>query len=119
MKQGWVRPYAALLGASGIAAAAFGAHGLEKLTDSQGIRWWAIGAAIQLATAPVVLWSERLVRDSRLGSIPALLLAAGVALFSGSLYALALGAPRLLGAVTPFGGLFLIAGWLSLAWPSH
>jgi uncharacterized membrane protein YgdD (TMEM256/DUF423 family) len=41
-----------------------------------------------------------------------LLLAAGIVLFSGSLYALALGAPRALGAVTPFGGLAFIAGWL-------
>ena len=43
------------------------------------------------------------------------LLAVGVALFCGSLYALALGAPRMLGAVAPFGGLALIAGWLAFA----
>ena len=43
------------------------------------------------------------------------LLVAGILLFSGSLYALALGAPRFLGAVTPFGGLAFILGWLALA----
>jgi uncharacterized membrane protein YgdD (TMEM256/DUF423 family) len=43
------------------------------------------------------------------------LLAAGIALFSGSLYALALGAPRALGMVTPFGGLAFILGWLAFA----
>lgn len=43
------------------------------------------------------------------------LLAAGIVLFSGSLYALALGAPRVLGAVTPFGGLSFILGWLAFA----
>lgn len=43
------------------------------------------------------------------------LLAAGIVLFSGSLYALALGAPRILGAVTPFGGLAFILGWLAFA----
>lgn len=43
------------------------------------------------------------------------LLAAGIALFSGSLYALALGAPKGLGMLTPFGGLAFIAGWLAFA----
>ena len=43
------------------------------------------------------------------------LFAAGVVLFSGSLYALALGAPRVFGAVTPFGGLAFILGWLAFA----
>jgi uncharacterized membrane protein YgdD (TMEM256/DUF423 family) len=42
----------------------------------------------------------------------------GAAIFSGTLYALALGAPRWLGAVTPLGGSLLIAGWLVLAWRS-
>jgi uncharacterized membrane protein YgdD (TMEM256/DUF423 family) len=42
------------------------------------------------------------------------LLLAGIALFSGSLYALALGAPRALGALTPLGGISLILGWLAL-----
>ena len=43
------------------------------------------------------------------------LLLAGIVLFSGSLYAIALGAPKWLGAVTPFGGLAFILGWLALA----
>ncbi len=42
--------------------------------------------------------------------------AAGVLLFSGSLYVLALGGPRWLGPVTPLGGLAFIAGWLALLW---
>jgi uncharacterized membrane protein YgdD (TMEM256/DUF423 family) len=43
------------------------------------------------------------------------LLVAGIALFSGSLYALALGAPKWLGAVAPIGGTALVLGWLALA----
>ncbi len=43
------------------------------------------------------------------------LLLAGIALFSGSLYALALGAPRALGVLTPVGGLAFILGWLAFA----
>ncbi|MDE2053046.1 MAG: DUF423 domain-containing protein, partial [Gammaproteobacteria bacterium] len=46
----------------------------------------------------------------------ALLIIAGVALFSGSLYALTLGAPRVIGAVTPIGGLALIMGWVLFAY---
>jgi uncharacterized membrane protein YgdD (TMEM256/DUF423 family) len=42
------------------------------------------------------------------------LLLAGIILFSGSLYALALGAPRALGVLTPFGGIALVLGWLAL-----
>jgi uncharacterized membrane protein YgdD (TMEM256/DUF423 family) len=44
---------------------------------------------------------------------------AGVVLFSGSLYAMALGAPRGLGAVTPIGGLCFLAGWAVLAWAAR
>lgn len=44
------------------------------------------------------------------------LLGAGIVLFSGSLYVLSLGGPGWLGAITPFGGLAFIGGWLSLAW---
>jgi uncharacterized membrane protein YgdD (TMEM256/DUF423 family) len=40
----------------------------------------------------------------------------GIVLFSGSLYALALGAPRWIGIITPFGGLAFVAGWLALGW---
>jgi uncharacterized membrane protein YgdD (TMEM256/DUF423 family) len=43
----------------------------------------------------------------------------GVVLFSGSLYALALGAPRIVGAITPFGGLLFLAGWAILAWAAR
>jgi uncharacterized membrane protein YgdD (TMEM256/DUF423 family) len=48
--------------------------------------------------------------------------AAGIVLFSGSLYALALGAPRWTGIITPFGGLAFVIGWLALGWalrPRH
>ena len=43
----------------------------------------------------------------------------GVVLFSGSLYGLALGAPRWLGIVTPFGGLLFLTGWAVLAWAAR
>ena len=43
----------------------------------------------------------------------------GILIFSGSLYSLALGAPRIVGAITPVGGLLLIAGWLFFAWEAR
>ena len=48
--------------------------------------------------------------------LPAWMMAGGAIVFSGTLYAMALGAPRWLGAVTPLGGLAMIAGWALLAW---
>jgi uncharacterized membrane protein YgdD (TMEM256/DUF423 family) len=55
-------------------------------------------------------------RKQEPSSGPGWLLLGGSALFAGSLGALALGAPRAIGAVTPVGGLGLIAGFLSFAW---
>jgi uncharacterized membrane protein YgdD (TMEM256/DUF423 family) len=60
-----------------------------------------------------VLAAQRAIRG--LGLAIALLLV-GVVLFSGSLYLLLCGAPRLLGVLTPVGGLCLIAGWCAAAW---
>jgi uncharacterized membrane protein YgdD (TMEM256/DUF423 family) len=70
--------------------------------------WHALGMMlIGLAAA--------IVPDGPWLRVSGLLLLAGVALFSGSLYALALGAPKWLGAVTPFGGAAFILGWLAFA----
>lgn len=110
-----LRRATAFFGASGVAAAAFGAHGLQKIADPEQMRWWAIAAALQLVTAPVALFACQQGARARLS---AGLLLGGVTVFSGSLYLMSLGAPRFLGAVTPLGGLLLIAGWLALGWPT-
>jgi uncharacterized membrane protein YgdD (TMEM256/DUF423 family) len=104
---------AALLGASGVAAAAYGAHGLEKIASPEQIRWWAIAVALQLVTAPAILVLGLL--HTRVRPACGWLLFAGVLVFSGSLYAMALGGPRVLGAVTPLGGLLLILAWAMVA----
>jgi uncharacterized membrane protein YgdD (TMEM256/DUF423 family) len=106
------RVVAGLIGASGILAAAFGAHGLEKITDARGVRLWAIAAALELVTAPALLW---LSSAPKVSSWSGPLLTLGLCLFCGTLYAMALGAPKWLGAVTPLGGLLLTAGWLTIA----
>jgi uncharacterized membrane protein YgdD (TMEM256/DUF423 family) len=104
---------AALLGACGVAIGAGGAHALRShivpeylATFETGVRYHLIHAVAALALA---LGGAR--RGARLAIG---LFAIGVTLFSGSLYALALGAPTRLGIVTPFGGVALLLGWLAL-----
>ena len=103
---------AGLLGATAVALGAFGAHGLKEqlalIPEAGG--WWQTATFYLLAHALAV------------GAIaspsawPARLWSAGALIFAATLYAMALGAPRWLGAITPLGGTLLIAGWLSLAW---
>jgi uncharacterized membrane protein YgdD (TMEM256/DUF423 family) len=97
---------AALSGALGVAAGAYGAHGAA---DPQAAQWLSTGSLYQMVHAAAAL-----ALASRHPRIAALLLA-GAALFALTLYAMALGAPRWLGAVTPLGGVMMIAGWLALA----
>jgi uncharacterized membrane protein YgdD (TMEM256/DUF423 family) len=98
---------AALSGALAVGAGAFGAHG----ATGQAQEWLKTGGQYQLIHAVAALVALRMeVRGS------AWLFFIGAAVFAGSLYLMALGAPRWFGAITPLGGLALIAGWLWLAW---
>jgi len=98
---------AALSGAVAVAAGAFGAHGVE----GKAAEWLRTGGQYQLVHAVAALAALRWEARG-----PAWLFVAGGALFAATLYAMALGAPRWLGAVTPLGGAAMIAGWLWLAW---
>lgn len=97
---------------------AFGAHGLKARATEAQLGWWqtatdyffyhALGLLILALLAKVIptlpiQWSFWLIQ-------------VGILLFSGSLYIMALGLPRGLGAITPIGGALMIAGWLILAW---
>jgi uncharacterized membrane protein YgdD (TMEM256/DUF423 family) len=113
--------WAGALGASGVALGAFGAHLLRASLDAAGTREvWETAVRYQLLHAIALLgfagWDRTAARP---GGAPAAwtvrLWVAGTALFSGSLYGLALGGPRWLGPVTPLGGLALIAGWVAAA----
>jgi len=109
---------AALLGALGVVLGAFGAHGLRQRLTPEALALWQTAVQYHLWHALAMLGAGLLAQQLPQQAWPraaAGLLFTGVALFSGSLYALALGAPRLLGAVTPLGGLALIAGWGCLA----
>ncbi len=100
--------FSALNGALAITAGAFGAHGVE---DAQASEWLRTGAAWQSVAALAGLFCAW-----RGAPLAAWLFVAGGLLFSGALYALALGAPSIMGAVAPVGGGSLILAWLALAW---
>lgn len=105
MKSDVVVRAAALSAAIAIAAGAFGAHGAGE----QAKEWLRTGAAYQLPHAIAAIAVARL--DPRVAWV----LLAGAAVFAFSLYAMAFGAPRWFGAITPLGGAAMIGGWLWLA----
>ena len=98
---------AALSGASAVMAGAYGAHGAR----GEAAEWLRTGAQYQLVHAVAAL--ALLARPG--GVVAGWSFVVGGAIFAGTLYAMAVGAPRWLGAVTPIGGLALIAGWAVLA----
>lgn len=108
----------AILGAIAVAAGAFGAHGLEGRVPPRRIDTFETGVRLLMAHVPVLLivalMRERF--EPRALKWSASLLVAGTIVFSGSLFALVLFDLPWLGAVTPIGGVSLIAGWLCLAW---
>ncbi len=104
---------AAVSGFVSVAAGAFAAHGLADPKAAEVMR---TGATYEMFHALAMLACVALAAAApRARFVPPLFLA-GSALFSGSLYALALGAPHWTGIVTPFGGLLFLAGWAVLAW---
>lgn len=107
----------ALLGLLAVGLGAFGAHGLQGWLDgavldaaerAKRIGWWETAAHYQLVHAVLIVAMGIFSRAPKAAPI---LIALGVAIFSGTLYAMALGAPRWFGAITPLGGLLLMAGW--------
>lgn len=109
-------PLGAASGLIGVAAGAFGAHALRGTLQPDLLQVFETGSRYQIAHAlALVLTALALERKPQ----PALawagwLFLVGQLLFSGSLYALALSGTRLWGALTPFGGVCLLAGWLML-----
>jgi uncharacterized membrane protein YgdD (TMEM256/DUF423 family) len=105
---------ASLSGLTAVAAGAFGAHGVGEL---QAKAWLQTGAQYQMVHALAVFVCVMLWRlGAGSAQIAAWLFLSGALVFSGSLYLMALGAPRTWGAVTPIGGVLLILGWAVLAW---
>lgn len=78
------------------------------------LAWWNIAVQFQMWTALAVLALG--IGGVAWMSLPAWLLTAGILIFSATLYLMALGGPHWLGAMTPVGGLLMIAGWGLLSW---
>ncbi len=103
---------AAALAFLAVALGAFGAHSLKGLLEANGtLEVWKTAVLYHLAHA-VALVALALHGGTNRGAF--LLLVAGIAIFSGSLYLLAVTNVRWLGAITPLGGLCFLAGWLWL-----
>lgn len=106
---------AALSGALAVALGAFGAHGLRARLDAEALASWQTAVQYHLLHSVALLALALFaLRGGRGAGWPAGLFAAGILLFSGSIYALALGGPRWLGPVTPLGGVALLGGWVAL-----
>lgn len=110
---------ASILGLTGVALGAFGAHALKPTLMARGMTIaWETATRYHLLHAVAVFGVAAWIRAAPIGAGARLHLwaarcwCAGIVLFSGSLYWLALGGPRWLGPVTPFGGVALMAGWL-------
>jgi uncharacterized membrane protein YgdD (TMEM256/DUF423 family) len=107
---------ASLLGATGVGLGAFGAHALKSRVDADLLAIWQTAVQYHLLHAVALLVIAALLPTRPSLALAGWLFVGGVLVFSGSLYALVLSGVRVLGAVTPFGGLGLIAGWLATAW---
>ena len=107
----------ALSGAIGVAAGAFGAHALRDRLEPRLLEVFETGARYQMYHALALLavglvasrWPSGIINSA------GWLFVAGTLFFTGSLYAMAFTGVRALGAITPIGGVCLIAGWVCLA----
>lgn len=118
-----------LTGALAVALGAFGAHALRDHVEASLLGTWRTASlyhlvhvvALGLCAALLQLREDRAARggmahdSARRAGHAAVAFLVGIAVFSGSLYALVLSGQRWLGAITPVGGLAFIVGWLLLA----
>ncbi len=116
MEKTWVR-LGSIAGFLGVAAGAFGAHALTGRIDAHLLDVFATGSRYALVhgVALVLVGALSMRRPVAALRVAGVGFAAGVLLFSGSLWTMALTGQRWLGAVTPLGGLGFLVGWLALA----
>ena len=103
----------ATLGGLAVTLGAFGTHALKGRIVADALGWWQTAVEYQMWHALAVVGLG--LSGAPRWQLPAWLMVGGVLVFSGTLFALALGAPRWLGAVTPLGGIAMICGWALLA----
>lgn len=108
----------ALFAMIGVAAGAFGAHALADRIAADRLATFETGVRYQLIHSLGLLAVAWAASRWPSGGVNAAgwLFVIGILIFGGTLYALALGAPRWFGAITPIGGVCFIVGWAILAW---
>ena len=108
----------ALNAALAVAAGAFAAHGLRERLDARALEVFETGARYQMyhALAMVAAGVIATTGVARSAQTAGWIFQGGIALFSGSLYAMAVTGAKGLGPVTPIGGVAFLVGWLWLAW---
>ncbi|MHA7872801.1 MAG: DUF423 domain-containing protein [Hyphococcus sp.] len=100
-----------IVGFVAVALGAFGAHGLEGRLSAEAQDWWATATLYALVHAAAALAVALAGVRHNAPKAAGWAFVIGAVVFSGSLYAMALGAPRILGAATPVGGVAFLAGW--------
>ena len=107
---------AAAFGAAAVMLGAFGAHALRGQLDVAAMQVWHTAVEYQFwhVLALLAIAGVAPPRGARWWRASGIAFIVGIMLFCGSLYALALGAPHWIGAITPLGGTCLISGWLLL-----
>ncbi len=107
--------FAALTGFLAVALGAFGAHALDDQLTPEGLDWWHTATLYALPHAAAAL-AISLHAKTGLVRKAGWTFVFGTIVFAGSLYAMALGAPRWFGAITPIGGISYLVGWACCAW---
>lgn len=102
-----------LMGASAVVLGAFGAHALRGVLDARGTELWHTAVSYHFWHALALAFAV-VAAKGRAARVAVVAYVLGIVVFCGSLYGLALGAPRWFGAITPVGGLAFIVGWLAL-----
>jgi uncharacterized membrane protein YgdD (TMEM256/DUF423 family) len=106
--------FGALNAALAVAAGAFGAHGLRERLSPRALEIFETAARYHMYHALAMVLAG--VMTAKGASTAGWMFQAGIVVFCGSLYALALTDVKVLGAITPLGGLAFLAGWVWLAW---
>jgi uncharacterized membrane protein YgdD (TMEM256/DUF423 family) len=117
MQSRWIMATGGLALALATICGAFGAHALQDQLTAKMLQTYETAVRYQFYHAFGLLAVGLLAQSIHTALLrwSALLILTGIVLFSGSLYALTFGAPRLLGVITPLGGTLLIAGWVVFA----
>jgi len=108
----------AINGALAVAFGAFGAHGLQGRIDAHALSVYETGARYHMYHALAICLAALGMRGaaSQAANYAAAFFLAGIVLFAGSLYILALTGMRAVAIVTPFGGVAFLIGWITLAY---